>query len=125
VNETELKARTKAFALRVMKAFDALNKSEKGRVIGRQMLRSATWVAANYRSACRSRSKAEFISKLGVVEEEADETSLWLELSIEGGLVSPKRLESLLQESNELTAIVASSRITAQRNRKSTIGNRK
>lgn len=113
MNETELKARTKIFALRVMKAFDALNKSEKGRVIGRQMLRSATSVAANYRSACRSRSKAEFISKLGVVEEEADETSLWLELSIEGGLVSPKRLESLLQESNELTVIVASSRITA------------
>ncbi|MGZ5436425.1 MAG: four helix bundle protein [Pyrinomonadaceae bacterium] len=79
----ELKKRTKQFAIRIVKLFRSLPRSEEPRIIGRQMLRSGTSVAANYRAVCRSRSKAEFIAKVGVVVEEADETVLWLELLVD------------------------------------------
>jgi four helix bundle protein len=117
MNEEDLKRRTKQFALRVIKLVDALPKTAAGRAIGGQLVRSGTAVGANYRAACRGRSKAEFIAKLGVVEEEADECGYWLELIIEAGLVKPELVNPLLQEANELTAIIASSRITANRKR--------
>ena len=117
----ELKARTKRFALRVMALIDALPNTVKGHVIANQIMRSATSVGANYRSACRARSKAEFISKIGVVEEEADETAFWLELIIDSGIRRKKQIEPLLQEANELVAIMAASRKSAIANRKSAI----
>src|SRR5947207_14332965 len=112
----ELKERTKQFALRVMRLVDALPKSTKGRALAGQLVRSGMSVAANYRAACRGRSRAEFIAKIGVVEEEADETALWLELIIADALLSKKKVQSLLDEANELVAIMAASYISAQRN---------
>lgn len=111
---TELKARTKTFALRIIKMSREISKTEDaGRVIAKQILRSGTSVAANYRACCRARSQAEFIAKIGTVEEEADETALWLELLIESGIMPERKLSVLLTEANELTAIMASSRKTA------------
>jgi four helix bundle protein len=115
MNAEELKERTKQFALRVMRLVDALPKTPKGRAIASQLVRSGTSVAANYRAACRGRSKAEFISKLGVAEEEADETALWMELIIADRLLPEKKVGSLLCEANELTAILAASYISASR----------
>ena len=115
MTKDELKQRTKAFALRVMKLVEHLPKTSKGRVLGDQLLRSGTSVAANYRAACRARSTAEFISKLGNALEEADESALWMELIIEDGLLAPKKVESLLAEANELTSIFFTARRTAQR----------
>jgi four helix bundle protein len=115
VNELELKQRTKQFALRVIKLVAALSKTVEGRAIGNQLVRSGMSVGANCRAACRGRSKAEFISKLGTVEEEADESAYWMELIIEGGLMKPKRVEPLLAEANELVAIMVSSRRSASR----------
>ena len=112
----ELKDRTKEFALRVMRLVDALPKSTKGRALASQLNRSGTSVAANYRAACRGRSRAEFIAKIGVVEEEADETALWIELIIADALLSKKKVQSLLDEANELVAIMAASYISAQKN---------
>jgi len=117
----ELKARTKEFALRVIRLVDALPNTVKGRAIANQIMRSATSVAANYRAACRARSRAEFIAKIGVVEEEADETAFWLELIIDSNIRSEKQLEPLLKEAGELVAIMASSRKSAVANRKSAI----
>jgi four helix bundle protein len=114
MTESELKQRTKSFALRVMKLAGTLSKDFVGRRLGDQLLRSGTSVASNYRSACRARSKADFISKLGIVEEEADESALWLELLSDSGLVPAKRLAKLLGEANELTAIMVASRKTSK-----------
>jgi four helix bundle protein len=113
MNETELKQRTKAFALRILKLVDSLPNRISARVLANQIARSGTSVAANYRSACRGRCKAEFIAKLGIAEEEADETELWLELIEEHGLLSAQKLGDLRREAGELTAILAASRITA------------
>lgn len=93
---------------------DALPTKPAARVISNQILRSATSVGANYHSACKARSRAEFISKLGIVAEEADETVFWLELLIEAGLVKPKKMESLLKEANEFVAIFVASQVTAR-----------
>jgi len=87
MTEIEMKQRTKAFALRVIKLTSSLSKDFVGRRLGDQLLRSGTSVAANYRAACRARSKADFASKLGIVEEEADESALWIELLVESALV--------------------------------------
>lgn len=127
MNEQDLKQRTKTFALRILKLVDSLPTKTSSRVLADQIARSGTSVAANYRAACRGRSKAEFIAKLGIVEEEADETELWLELIEEHGLVSAAKLADFRREAGELTAIFASSRITANRNRmdQSQIGLRK
>ena len=95
--------------------FRSLPKTEEARILGRQVLRSGTSVAANYRAACRARSKAEFVAKLGVVVEEADETVFWLELLVESGIVAREKLADLLEEADELLAIVAASRRTARK----------
>jgi len=118
MNPQELKERTKQFALRVMRLVDALPRTAKGTALAGQLVRSGTSVAANYRSACRARSRAEFISKIGVVEEEADETALWLELIIEDKILPEKKILSLLIEANELVAIMATSYISAARNKR-------
>jgi four helix bundle protein len=121
VNADELKERTKRFGLRIMKLVDALPQSMAGRAIGSQLIRAGTAVGANYRAACRGRSKAEFVAKLGVVVEEADECGYWLELIMDGELLSRQQVEPLHKEANELAAIfVASVRTT-----KSAINNRK
>jgi four helix bundle protein len=117
----ELKERTKRFALRIMTLVDALPNTVKGRVIANQIMRSATSVGANYRGACRARSRAEFISKIGVVEEEADESAFWLELIIDSKVRETKRIAPLLAEANELVAIMAASRKSAIANRPSAI----
>ncbi len=118
MNTQELKNRTKAFALRVMNLVEALPKSTKGRAIANQLIRSGTSVAANYRAACRARSKAEFISKIGTVEEEADESALWMELIIEDKLLPEKKVRSLHTEASEIVTIMASSYISASRNKR-------
>jgi four helix bundle protein len=110
----ELKLRTKKFALRIVKVFQALPRSEDARTLGRQLLRSGTSVAANYRAVCRSRSKAEFVARLGIVIEEIDETVFWLELLVDSGIVSAVRLDNLLREANELLAIFVSSQLTSK-----------
>ena len=110
----ELKARTKTFALRIIKLTKAIPKNDDAaRAITKQIVRSGTSVAANYRASCRARSPAEFIAKIGIVEEESDETALWLELLIESGIMPASKLTDLLNEANELTAIMAASRKTA------------
>ena len=116
MNAEELKERTKQFALRVMHLVDALPRSTKAPAIANQIIRSGTSVAANYRAACRARSRAEFIAKIGVVEEEADETGLWLELIIADKILPNKKVLPLLTEANELVAIMAASFISARRN---------
>ena len=126
MNEREMITRTKQFALRIMKLVGALPKSIQGRAIANQLMRSGTSVAANYRAACRARSKAEFIAKLGTVEEEADESAFWLELIIEGDLLAAAQIQPLLTEAMELVAIMASSKKTASSTlAKSQIANRK
>jgi len=113
----DLKVRTKQFALRVIKLIGALPRGLSSDVIGKQLLRSATSVGANYRAACRGRSTAEFCAKMGIVEEEADESSYWLELLIEGKIVKAELLNELLVESNEIVAMVVASIRTAKGNR--------
>src|SRR5947208_14804280 len=98
VRSADLKARTKQFALRVMKLIDALPRTIQGRAIANQIIRSATSVAANYRAACRARSRAEFAAKLGIVEEEADDTAFWLELIIDSALVTDAKIRPLVAE---------------------------
>jgi len=109
MNEEELKKRTKNFAKRIIGLCRHLPNNREGRLIGDQLFRSGTSVAANYRAACRGRSKAEFISKLAVVEEEADETLLWLELIKEMGISNEPVVDTLMKESDELIAIIVSS----------------
>ena len=121
----DLRTRTKSFALRIIKLFRALPKTEEARVLGRQILRSGTAVAANYRSACRGRSRADFISKIGITVEEADETAFWLELLIDAGIVKKVRLEKLMVEANELVRIFQATRTTAKVRVQSQITNRK
>lgn len=110
----ELKHRTKQSALRVMKLVAALPEDRVGRAIGNQLIRSGTSVGANYRAACRGRSAAEFAAKIGTVIEEADESAYWMELVVEGELMEAVRVGGLLQEANEIVAIMVASRKTAQ-----------
>lgn len=117
MTETELLRRTKTFALRVIKLVNALPNNVAGRKIGDQLMRSGTSVASNYRAACRGRSKAEFIAKLGVVEEEADESALWMELIMESELMKKNLVEGLWQESVEITKIMAASKMSARANK--------
>ena len=105
MSSDELKARTKEFALRIIRLVGALPRNVEGRAISSQLVRCGTSVAANYRAACRARSRTEFIAKLGIVLEEADETQLWLELIIDSKLLSAKRVQPLLDEAGELVAI--------------------
>ena len=118
MNEEQLKKRTKEFAKRIIELCRTLPNNREGRLIGDQLFRSGTSVAANYRAACRGRSKAEFISKLAVVEEEADETLFWLELIKEMGISNEPVVDTLMQESDELIAIIVSSIKTARSTKK-------
>ena len=111
----EMKMRTKNFALRILNLAEKLPRGVKGWILADQIGRAGTSVAANYRAACKGRSKAEFIAKLGVAEEEADEVQFWLEMITEDGLVPAHRLSELQQEARELTAIIAASRKSASR----------
>src|SRR4030095_2893376 len=108
-----------------MSLVDALPKTVSGRAIGNQLVRAGTGVGSNYRACCRARSRAEFIAKIGIVEEEADESAFWMELIIEGGLLREAKVEALLKEANELVAIMAASRISAARRKQSATANRK
>ena len=113
----ELRKRTKAFALRIIRLSGALPHNNTGRVIGDQLLRSGTSVGANYRAAKRAKSTADFINKMGTVEEETDEAMYWMELIVEGGLMSEKRVAHLYQEADEILAMVVASIKTAKKNR--------
>lgn len=110
----ELRDRTKNFALRVMRLYRALPNAAEIQVIGKQLLRSGTSVAANHRSALRGRSRSEFIAKIGIVREEADESLFWLELLRDSGFVKPELLNPLFEEAKELTAIFTTAYETAK-----------
>jgi four helix bundle protein len=114
VNSEELKARTRDFGIRVIRLVEALPKSQSAGVIGRQLLRSGTSVGANHRSACRARSRPDFISKVGIAIEEADESLYWMEILIQAGIMGKNTLVPLMQEGNELIAILTASVKTAR-----------
>ena len=114
----ELKDRTFKFGIRIVRAVEALAKDDISRTLGRQLLRAGTSVGANYRAAARARSRADFIAKLGIVEEECDEASYWMEVIVALKLLKKTRLESLRREADELLAIVVSSIKTARRPRR-------
>lgn len=115
MSSENLKLRTKKFALAIIKFFESLPKNETCRILGRQLLRAGTSVGANYRAACRAKSTADFISKMGTVEEEADESSFWLELLVEDGKVPAAKATPLIKEANELLAITVASINTARK----------
>ncbi len=115
MKKEDLRNRIKLIALRIIRLVQALPKDAVGNVIGNQILRSGTSVAANCYSACKARSRRDFISKIGIAEEEADETLLWLELIVESDLIDNKRLKNLMIEMNEIISILAASRITAKK----------
>jgi four helix bundle protein len=117
MKEDDLKHRTKLFGLRIIRLVSVLPNTVVGRAISGQLVRAGTSVGANYRAACRARSRAEFIARLGLVEEEADESGFWIELIADAGLMKLKLLQPLLIEANELVAIMVSSRRSAARNR--------
>ena len=119
MDKTELKSRTKKFAVDIIKLIEALPSSRSLNVLCNQILRSSSSVGANYRSACKGKSTADFINKITIVEEEADESLYWLELMEEAGLVDPDKLFSLKKEANELTAIFTAIGKTAKQNQKS------
>lgn len=119
----QFRNRTKKFALNVIRYFQNLPKTEEARVLGRQLLRSATSVAANYRAVCRARSKAEFFSKLSISVEEADECVLWLELFMESGMANNSKSAELLKEANEILAVLAKARKTSKENNRATLNN--
>ncbi|HEX9991044.1 MAG TPA: four helix bundle protein [Chloroflexia bacterium] len=109
MDEREFKARTKKLALRAIKLVEALPTSQAALVIGKQLLRSATSVGANYRSACRAKSVPDIILKLRIVEEEADESLYWMELLVEAGIVPEAKLKDLMAETNEIVAMIVAS----------------
>ncbi len=110
MNEQEFKQRTKQLAIRTIRVVESLPPSYTGQIIGKQVLRSATSVGANYRAACRAKSTADIIHKLAIVEEEeADETSYWLELLVESTIVPEVKLKNLMSEVNEITAMTVAS----------------
>jgi len=121
VSKAELLTRTKTFGLRILKLVDHLPRTMSGRAIGSQLVRCGTSVGANYRAACRSRSRAEFAAKLGIVAEEADETVYWLELLRDAKLVPEGKASELLKEANELTAIFTAGRRSSGRTQTSNL----
>ena len=108
MNKHELLKRTKTYALRVIKAVQALPRDDVSTILGRQLLRAGTSVGANYRAACRAKSTADFVNKLKIVEEECDESVYWMELLIEAGLLPLRRLDALIREADELLSIFVS-----------------
>jgi len=125
VSKAELLTRTKAFALRILKLVDHLPRTTSGRAIGNQVVRSGTSVGANYRAACRSRSRAEFAANLGLVAEEAGETVYWLEVIRDGNLLPSNKLTELLKEADELTAIFTAGRRSSSRSQTSNLKHQK
>jgi four helix bundle protein len=127
MTQEQMKLRTKQFALRIIRLVENLPKSKTSNILGGQLLRSGTSVGANYRAACRAKSTADFIAKLAIVEEEADESIYWIELLVESNQVKENLVSNLLNESNQILAIVVSSIKTAKsrRNPKSAIPNPK
>ena len=119
MTKEELKKRTKAFALLILKLVEELPATKAGNTIGNQIIRSGTSVGANYRSACRARSNADFLSKIAIVEEECDETLFWLELITESKILPEKQVANIITEANELTAIFTATGRTARNNFKS------
>ena len=115
MKQNDLQFRTKKFALRIIQLIENLPKSRTSDVIGKQLLRSGTSVGANYRSACRARSTADFIAKMGIVEEETDESIFWMELLIESGIFQSSDIEALKQEADEILAMTVSSIKTARK----------
>jgi four helix bundle protein len=113
----DLKARTKRFAIKIVQTVGALKRTLESRVLGMQVLRSGTSLAANYRAVCRARSRAEFIAKLGIVVEETDETIFWLDLMADTNIVTRNQIDDLLKEAHELLAIFSASRRTAKSRR--------
>ena len=118
MEKRDLKERTKSFALKVIKAVEMLPKEKTADILGNQLLKAGTSVGANYRAACRAKSNADFISKMGIVEEESDETIYWMELLIESALVRKDDLIPLLDEANQILAITVSSMKTARKGKK-------
>ena len=127
MTQEEMKARTKKFALRVIRLVESLTNTKTANVIGNQLLRSGTSVGANYRAACRAKSTADFISKLSIVEEENDESIYWIELLIESETVKENLLQNLMEEADEILSIIVSSikTLKEKRNPKSQIPNPK
>jgi four helix bundle protein len=123
MNAAELKKRTQEFALRVIRAVNALPDTRSADVIGKQLVRCATSVGANYRASCRAKSAADFISKLAIVEEEADECIYWMELLVGSGLIARRRLANLMDEASQLVAIAVASINTARRKLKTAVRN--
>ena len=121
VNAESMKERTKMFALAVTRLCRALPKNSESSIIGRQLMRSATSVGANYRAVCRARSSADFISKLGIVLEETDESLFWIDLLTDAGVTSTDNVRLLRTEANELVAIFVASLRTAKQSPKSEI----
>jgi four helix bundle protein len=118
MNQEEMKQRTKVFALGIIQLVESLPKERTAEVLGRQLLRSGTSVGSNYRSACRAKSIADFISKMGIVEEEADESLYWMELLIEAGIKVSMKMETLMKEAGELLSITVASIKTARKNQR-------
>jgi four helix bundle protein len=118
MNQEEMKQRTKLFALGVIRLTESLPKERTAEVLGRQLLRSGTSVGSNYRSACRAKSIADFISKMGIVEEEVDESLYWMELFIAAGIEVGINMKALMREAEELLAITVASIKTARKNKK-------
>jgi len=114
MDATEFKIRTKLFALRVMHLVEALPKTKSGDILGKQLLRCGTSVGANYRAACRARSQADFIAKMGIVEEEADEVQYWIDLIVESGMIKANRVKDLQNEANQILSMTVSSIKTAR-----------
>ena len=114
MDSKEFKARTKAFALAIIRLVEALPRTNISDVLGRQLLRCGTSVGANYRAVCRAKSPADFIAKMSIVEEECDEAAYWIELMVESGLVDEKRANSLIAETNEILSMVVASIKTAR-----------
>lgn len=113
----EIASRMKHLALQTIRMVESLPKTETARILGRQLVRSVTSVGANYRAACRAKSRADFIAKIAIAEEESDETQYWLELLSESGQLDEKGFSELFDEADQLTAILASSGKTAKQNR--------
>ena len=127
MNQQEMKARTKRFALRIIRLVSSLPNTLAANTLGKQLLRSGTSVGANYRSACRAKSTADFIFKLSIVEEEADESAYWMELLVESEIVAQSRMVDLIDEANQIVSIVVVTIKTSKqkRNPKSQIRNPK
>ena len=117
MNQEEMKQRTKLFALGIIQLVESLPKERTAEVLGRQLLRSGTSVGSNYRSACRAKSIADFIAKMGIVEEEVDESLYWMELLIEAGIEVSINMEALMKEARELLSITVASIKTAKKNK--------